>query len=205
MISATFTTTVKVRAEPSITGATLTITKALDTAVILQDKPTLANGYAWWPVQLTSGLQGWSAQRTSSQQLILLGIEKFREAINFTLTWEGGYINNPKDPGGETKYGISKRHYPHLDIKNLTLQQAKDLYYQDYWLPVEGYLYSYPRYVYAFDIGVLCGIGRAAVLRNVSIYEMMARQNEYFTQLETFEEFGRGWIRRNAGLIRLLR
>lgn len=205
MISATFTTMVKVRADPSITGDTLTITRPLATAVILQEKPVIANGYTWWNVRLTDGVQGWSAQKTSSQHLILLGMEKFREALNFTLVWEGGYVNNPKDPGGETKYGISKRRYPHLDIKNLTLQQAKDLYYQDYWLPVEGYLFSYPKYIYSFDIGVLCGIGRAVILRDISIYEIMARQNEYFTQLETFEDFGRGWIRRNAGLIRLLR
>ena len=33
----------------------------------------------------------------------------FERAIDKTLAWEGGYVNDPKDPGGETKYGISKR------------------------------------------------------------------------------------------------
>jgi lysozyme family protein len=48
---------------------------------------------------------------------------------------EGDYVNNPADPGGETKYGISKRAYPGEDIKNLTLDRAKQLYARDYWGP----------------------------------------------------------------------
>ncbi len=58
----------------------------------------------------------------------------FNRALDFLLKKEGGYVNNPKDPGGETKYGISKRSYPSVDIKNLSLQQASDIYYKDYWL-----------------------------------------------------------------------
>ncbi|QDV34889.1 glycoside hydrolase family 108 protein [Tautonia plasticadhaerens] len=46
---------------------------------------------------------------------------------------EGGYVNDSRDNGGETKYGISKARYPHIDIKNLTLDQAKELYRKDYW------------------------------------------------------------------------
>lgn len=48
---------------------------------------------------------------------------------------EGGYVNNPADPGGETKYGISRRSYPEEDIKNLTLERAKLLYRRDFWNP----------------------------------------------------------------------
>lgn len=53
---------------------------------------------------------------------------------------EGGYVNNPNDPGGETKYGISKRSYPHVDIPNLTKEQAKDIYRQDFYLKTRIYL-----------------------------------------------------------------
>jgi len=58
----------------------------------------------------------------------------FEKSFLFILKWEGGYVNDPDDPGGETKYGLSKRQYPNLDIKNLTVEQAKDIYYKDYWL-----------------------------------------------------------------------
>ncbi len=46
---------------------------------------------------------------------------------------EGGYVNDPKDPGGETNFGISKRAYPNLDIRHLTWAQAVDIYRRDYW------------------------------------------------------------------------
>lgn len=59
---------------------------------------------------------------------------KFLRCIDFTLGHEGGYVNDPRDPGGETKYGISKRSYPHVDIKSLTLDQAKKIYYEDWWV-----------------------------------------------------------------------
>lgn len=59
---------------------------------------------------------------------------KFEDAIDLVLENEGGYVNDPQDPGGETKYGISERAYPSLDIKNLTVDQAKAIYKRDFWL-----------------------------------------------------------------------
>ncbi len=63
--------------------------------------------------------------------------ESFEYAFTVTASHEGGYVNAPYDPGGETKYGISKRSYPELDIPNLTLEQARCIYYRDYWLPLK--------------------------------------------------------------------
>jgi lysozyme family protein len=59
----------------------------------------------------------------------------FDEAFDVLIGHEGGYVNHPGDPGGETKFGISKRAYPALDIKALTLGQAKAIYRRDYWIP----------------------------------------------------------------------
>jgi len=55
-------------------------------------------------------------------------MDAFEVALNFVLKWEGGYVNDPRDSGGETKFGISKKAYPNLDIKNLTQQQAGEIY-----------------------------------------------------------------------------
>ena len=42
----------------------------------------------------------------------------FDEIIEVVLHHEGGYVNDPKDPGGETNFGIAKRSHPDVDIKN---------------------------------------------------------------------------------------
>lgn len=59
----------------------------------------------------------------------------FDEAFEKLIGHEGGYVNNPADPGGETKFGISRRAYPLEDIKAMTLGRAKFLYQRDYWGP----------------------------------------------------------------------
>ncbi len=59
--------------------------------------------------------------------------EKFNKAVRIILAHEGGYVNHPADPGGETNMGISKRSYPDLDIKNLTVAMAKEIYFRDFW------------------------------------------------------------------------
>lgn len=58
---------------------------------------------------------------------------EFDDIIEKVLEHEGGYVNDPTDAGGETKYGISKRAYPDEDIKELTIERAKELYKRDYW------------------------------------------------------------------------
>jgi lysozyme family protein len=58
----------------------------------------------------------------------------FDEIIEVTLHHEGGYVHDPKDLGGETNFGIAKRFYPDVDIKNLTEEDAKEIYKQDYWV-----------------------------------------------------------------------
>jgi lysozyme family protein len=55
-------------------------------------------------------------------------------AMEHILKFEGGYVNDPDDPGGETNFGISKRAYPDVDMKTLTEHRAKEIYYNDYWI-----------------------------------------------------------------------
>lgn len=49
----------------------------------------------------------------------------------------GGYTADPLDPGGATKWGISKRSYPGLDIEALTEPEAREIYERDYWSPLK--------------------------------------------------------------------
>jgi lysozyme family protein len=62
----------------------------------------------------------------------MLSFHQQKEIINRVIAREGGYVNHPNDPGGETNYGISKRSYPNLNIKTLTKEQAEDIYLRDY-------------------------------------------------------------------------
>jgi lysozyme family protein len=57
----------------------------------------------------------------------------FENAIPTILKNEGGYANDPKDAGGETNFGISKRSFPNVDIKNLTQEKAIAIYRSSFW------------------------------------------------------------------------
>jgi lysozyme family protein len=58
----------------------------------------------------------------------------YNKAFRHLIKLEGGYVNDPDDAGGETNFGISKRSHPTVDIANLTLDQAKVIYHEHYWL-----------------------------------------------------------------------
>ena len=88
---------------------------------------------------------------------------RFKTLIPLILEHEGGnkYVQDPVDPGGNTKYGISQRAYPDENIKKLTLKRAKEIYLKDYW--EAGKVEELPqhlRYIY-FDMCVNQGIFRA--------------------------------------------
>ena len=59
----------------------------------------------------------------------------FEDIIEEVLKHEGGYVNDPDDAGGETNFGIAKKFNPDVDIKNLTKEGAKKIYYDKYWVP----------------------------------------------------------------------
>lgn len=59
----------------------------------------------------------------------------FDYAFEKVVSKEGGYVNHANDLGGETKYGISKKSFPEINIEKLTLNDAREIYYQEYWLP----------------------------------------------------------------------
>ena len=63
----------------------------------------------------------------------------FSRAVEWVISHEGGYVHHPSDPGQATKYGISQRAYPNMDIKNLTLMEAQTIYERDYWKPSLAY------------------------------------------------------------------
>ncbi len=82
-------------------------------------------------------------------------------AIVFVLDQEGGYTLDSNDPGGETNFGISKKTYPNVDIKNLTRDEAVAFYRQDYWVPCRCDNVPWPYSLALFDMAVNQGVGTA--------------------------------------------
>lgn len=86
----------------------------------------------------------------------------FTTAVDVVLDHEGGYVNDPDDPGGETKFGISKRAYPDLDIASLEVEDAEEIYRRDYWQECGGPDIS------DFDVGLAVTVLDHAVNAGVS-------------------------------------
>jgi len=91
--------------------------------------------------------------------------QKFLFAIKFVLNNEGGYSNNNNDNGGETKYGISKRMYPDLDISSLTINEAIKIYYRDFWSTNRYYEIDDEKIAAkVFDLSINIGVKEAIIL-----------------------------------------
>lgn len=98
---------------------------------------------------------------------------KFIEFLKASMWFEvgnhpnGGYTNDPKDSGGETKWGISKKAYPHLDIKNLRYEDAMAIYYNDYYNHILEEIPDSRLAFKIFDMSILMGRKTAVkVLQN---------------------------------------
>ncbi len=148
-------------------------------------------------------------------------MQNFPDCIAHVLAAEGGLVNNPKDPGGVTKFGISQRSYPALDIRALSLDEAKAIYQRDYWDKVQGEALPAGLDLLLLDHAVNAGPARAVrllqhlvgvpedglmgpvTLAEVAIadpQDLIARFSElrldFYRDLPTWRHFGAGWSRR---------
>lgn len=149
----------------------------------------------------------------------------FNKAVAFVLHHEGGYSNDPNDTGGETNFGISKRAYPNLDIRNLTKDDAIAIYKRDYWDKLPANL---PTAIHCvlFDCAVNTGISRAirllqtaikvnpdgkwgkvsqAALEKLSVNQVLLRfateRIMFYSNITTFSRFGKGWVNRTLSTL----
>ena len=122
----------------------------------------------------------------------------FDKALKFVLKWEGGYSNDPRDPGGETKYGISKRSYPKEDIKNMTLDRAKEIYYQNYWLKAGCDKLPFPFNIVVFDTAV--NMGRSRAIKFIDPYsdwrDYLLKRLYTYSKFKLAKIYFRGWANR---------
>jgi len=147
----------------------------------------------------------------------------FDQAFERLIGHEGGYVNNPADPGGETKFGISRRAFPLENIKAMTLERAKVLYLRDYWGPAGCDAVPDAIKFDLFDMAVNSGPVAAVKTLQRSVDatpdgmlgpltlqaigtmpapRLLARFNGHrlglMADLKTWPVFGRGWAKRIA-------
>lgn len=147
--------------------------------------------------------------------------DNFDRCLAHVLEFEGGYVNHPQDPGGETNFGISKRAYPNENIKGMTRQRAAQIYRRDYWNAVRGDDLPAGMDLVAFDAAVNSGVSRGAKWLQASLgvpadgkigpQTLTAARNAhpvavidracdermgFLRRLGTWGTFGKGWTRR---------
>lgn len=130
----------------------------------------------------------------------------FDRAFEIVVGHEGGFQKHPRDAGNwrngkliGTKYGITARDYPNEDIPNLTLERAKQIYYQNYWRPAGCNALAPALALAVFDSAINSGVGRAkqwlAVSRGDTNALLDARL-DFLRRLSNWKTFGRGWQKR---------
>lgn len=135
--------------------------------------------------------------------------------------WTTGIVGEGELKG--TKYGISAISYPKHDIENLTLEQAKVIYYSRYWLPLKPAVFSPAMQYQMFDAAVNHGIRNTVKMLQRSVDTVVdgyiggntiaamakidsiqlpvlfnAERIEFYTQIHTFDKYGKGWMNRIA-------
>lgn len=150
-------------------------------------------------------------------------MDNFDIACAVLLANEGGYANDARDRGKETKYGISKTRFPNVDIKNLTWDGAKEIYRVEYWEQYKCSEMPLPIAIFLFDCvvnhspmrpimwlqgalgckpdGVIgpITIKIASLCNNffsVLVY-MATQRGEYYLSMPEYGHFGKGWRARN--------
>jgi len=151
----------------------------------------------------------------------------FDQAFDRLMGHEGGYVNNPLDPGGETNWGISKRSYPSVNIRALTRAEAKEIYRRDFWQKIHGETLADGVAFQVLDFAINSGIDTAirklqravgaaddghwgpmsqraadAMSESDLIMRFVAERLDFGTSLSTWPTFGKGWARRAATNLR---
>jgi lysozyme family protein len=151
----------------------------------------------------------------------------FVTAFDRLMGHEGGYTAGVNDPGGETNWGVSKRSYPTVDIKNLTREGAKAIYWRDFWSPIHADHLPDGVAFQTFDFAVNSGIqtairclqravgvaddgywgpisaqAAATMSESDTVMRLLAERLEFMVRLSNWPHASRGWVRRIAGNLR---
>lgn len=151
----------------------------------------------------------------------------FQKIFDRLIGHEGGYVNDPSDPGGETNWGVTKRTAQANgytgDMKTMTRQQAYEIYHRAFWVryqcdqmpPAIAYQFfdaavnhgfgnasrMLQRAVGVLDDGIIGKYSLEAINRNPISDTLMVLNGErlnFYTRLTNFDRYGKGWVNRVA-------
>lgn len=149
-------------------------------------------------------------------------MDRFKYCVDVVIALEGGdvLVDDPHDPGGATRYGISQRAHPDVDVRALTREQAEDIYRRHYWDRLRCGELPPPMDLAVFDAGVNQGVDAAArvlqqalsvpvdgIIGPVTLAaarragawhaaRFMALRAQRYVRTATFERYGTGWLTR---------
>ncbi|WP_109859537.1 glycoside hydrolase family 108 protein [Aggregatibacter segnis] len=155
----------------------------------------------------------------------------FQQIFDRLIGHEGGYVNDPQDPGGETNWGVTKRTAQANgytgNMKTMTRQQAYEIYRRAFWLRYnceqmpDAVAYQFfdaavnhgfgnasrmlQRAVGVLDDGIIGKYSLEAINRNPISDTLMVLNGErlnFYTRLKNFDRFGKGWVNRVAQNLR---
>lgn len=128
-----------------------------------------------------------------------MGETLFSIAVAQVLKWEGGYVNDPRDPGGETNFGIAKRSHPDVDIGSLTREGAIAIYLKEYWTPLLELDLPRGTLLFALDTAVNCGLGRTKqwLADSHDLRKLAIHRSVHYALLDRIDDaYAGGWFNR---------
>ena len=157
--------------------------------------------------------------------------KNFQKSLKRVLKHEGGYVNHPSDPGGETNFGITKstaRSYGyHGSMRTIPMTVVEKIYKSQYWdaMSCENFDFALAyqlfeaavnhgllnarkilqRTIKVKDDGIIGAVSLAAIrqLDTADLVQMFnAERISFYTRISTFPTFGRGWMNRMVDNLR---
>ena len=134
----------------------------------------------------------------------------FMSIMQFIAKWEwrgredGALTDDKQDLGGVTKFGIAQKFHPEISVRDLTLKDALQIYYDEYWLGSGADKLPMPLAGIVMDTAVNMGVGRAKQFLKAADgkwWVMMSKRKEYYANRrvadpEHSERFYKGWMNR---------
>lgn len=140
----------------------------------------------------------------------------FRACLSVTLKWEGGWSDNPRDPGGPTMCGVTLRTLSQYlgrpatksELRAISSDVLAEVYSKLYWSPIGGDSLPAGVDMMLFDDAVNSGDGRAHVWALATanlppfarIYKLDSLRRSFWRKLASFVTFGKGWFAREDGV-----